>query len=53
MRLNGYGKLESTPKKAIIWPHKKTSPLKELIELIISEYTYIKNGNNYSFINHE
>ncbi len=53
VRLNGYDNLERTLQKTIIWPHKRTSPLKKLKKLHIGEYTYEVNGNNYSFIDHK
>ncbi|MFC2176317.1 hypothetical protein ACFLR1_05050 [Bacteroidota bacterium] len=50
--LHGFGKLEKVSKKAIVWPHKRTSPLGKLKDLDIAEYTYQENGDSYSFIDH-
>lgn len=50
--LNGFGKLAEAPKKVIVWPYKKTSPLEKLKELNITEYVYKLNDNNYSFIDY-
>jgi hypothetical protein len=50
--LHGSSKLEKVSKKAIVWPHERTSPLKKLSDLDIAEYTYKKYENSYSFINH-
>ena len=50
--LHGFGKLEEVSRKAIVWPHERTSPLVKLKDLDIAEYTYQENGNSYSFIDH-
>jgi len=50
--LHGFGKLEEVARKAIVWPHEKTSPLEKLKELDIAEYTYQENKGNYNFIDH-
>ncbi|MBP8878326.1 MAG: hypothetical protein KBG86_09790, partial [Flavobacteriales bacterium] len=50
--LHGFGKLEEVTRKAIVWPHEKTSPLEKLKELDIAEYTYQESNGSYNFIDH-
>jgi hypothetical protein len=50
--LHGFGKVVEDLRKAIVWPHERTSPLEKLKDLNIAEYTYQGNSDNYSFIDH-
>lgn len=50
--IRGFGTLEEISRKAIVWPHERTSPLEKLKDLDITEYTYQSNGDGYNFIDH-
>jgi hypothetical protein len=50
--LHDFNILEDISRKVIVWPHAKTSPLKRLKDIDITEYTYWSNDNSYHFIDH-
>jgi len=42
-QIHGFNKLKTEPRKAIVWPYARTSPLQELKAKGIAEFTYQEN----------
>lgn len=51
IQLYGYDKLNPTPKKAIVWPMARTSPIQKWRTDGIEEYAYKANQDTYQFEN--
>lgn len=52
IQLHGFSELAKIPRKVIVWPMARTSPLEKWAEAGVREYTYQEQGEGYSFKNH-
>lgn len=51
--LHGFNSMDSEIRKAIVWPHRRTSPLAELKDENIDEFTYREDiCDSYEFFDH-
>ena len=52
IQLHGFSELAKIPRKVIVWPMARTSPLEKWAEAGVREYTYQEQGEGYRFKNH-